>query len=104
MKYLKEKYGYLNLVKYKIMEEKTIKLHKLKLVQPFFSEVQKGTKTFELRRNDRDFQIEDEICLQEYDMVHHVFSGDEIKGEITYVLKNRVGLDEDFCIFSFKKI
>ena len=77
------------------------KIHILKTVQPFFSEVKKGTKTFEHRRNDRDFQVGDEVVLQEYDMLHNSLSGDEIKVKITYVLKDRAGLDEDFCIFSF---
>lgn len=80
------------------------KTHHLKTVQPFFSEVKKGIKTFEHRRNDRDFQVGDEVVLQEYDMLHNSLSGDEIKVVITYVLENRAGLDDAFCIFSFKKI
>lgn len=76
--------------------------HHLKTVQPFFDEVKKGTKTFEHRRNDRDFQIGDEVYLQEYDMMHNSFSGEEVRVLITYVLTDRAGLDDAFCIFSFK--
>lgn len=79
-----------------------MKTHYLKTVQPFFSEVKKGTKTFEHRRNDRDFQVGDEVYLQEYDMMHNSFSGQEVRGTITYVLTDRAGLDDDFCVFSFK--
>jgi len=79
-----------------------MKSHYLKTVQPFFSEVKKGTKTFEHRRNDRDFQVGDEVYLQEYDMRHNSFSGEEVRVLITYVLTDRAGLDDAFCIFSFK--
>ena len=79
-------------------------IHILKTVQPFFDEVEKGTKTFELRRNDRDFQVGDEVYLQEYDMLHNSFSGKMVKVLITYILENRVGLDDSFCIFAFKII
>ena len=79
-----------------------MKTHKLKTVQPFFDEVSKRNKTFELRRNDRDFKVGDEIYLQEYDMMHNSFSGKEVRIEITYILTDRAGLDDDFCIFSFR--
>jgi len=42
--------------------------HYLKTVQPYFSEVENGTKTFEMRINDRNFQVGDEVYLQEYDL------------------------------------
>ena len=79
-----------------------MKTHYLKTVQPFFSEVKKGAKTFEHRRNDRNFQVGDEVYLQEYDLMHDSFSGQEVRGTITYVLTDRVGLDKDFCVFSIK--
>lgn len=79
-------------------------IHYLKTVQPFFNEVKKGIKTFEHRRNDRNFQVGYEVILQEYDMMHNSFSGEEIKVTITYVLTNRAGLDDNFCIFAFNVI
>jgi Domain of unknown function (DUF3850) len=78
-----------------------MKTHHLKTVQPFFSEVKNGTKTFEFRRNDRDFQVGDEVYLQEYDLQKNTFSGEEIRGTITYVLNDWKGLDAGYCVFSF---
>jgi len=71
-------------------------------VQPFFSEVKNGTKTFELRRNDRDFQVGDEVYLKEYDLATNSFSGQEVKAIITYVLKDWAGLDKEYCVFSLQ--
>ena len=79
-----------------------MKTHYLKTVQPFFSEVKNGTKTFEHRRNDRDFQVGDEVYLQEYDLQKNTFSGQVVSGNITYVLKDWKGLDVDYCVFSLQ--
>ena len=79
-----------------------MKTHYLKTIQPFFSEVLKGAKTFEYRRNDRDFQVGDEVYLQEYDLQKNTFSGQEVRGNITYVLKDWKGLDADYCVFSLQ--
>jgi hypothetical protein len=37
--------------------------HKLKLPEPYFSAVESGHKTFEIRRNDRAFQKDDLLSL-----------------------------------------
>ncbi len=79
-----------------------MKTHYLKTVQPFFSEVNKGIKTFELRRNDRDFHVGDEVYLQEYDLANNSFSGHEVKAIITYILKDWKGLDEGYCVFAIE--
>lgn len=41
-------------------------IHKLKILPEFFTLVEKGKKRFELRKNDRNYQEDDIILLQEY--------------------------------------
>lgn len=41
--------------------------HELKIHPQFFCRVADGTKTFEVRNNDRDFQPGDRIILREWD-------------------------------------
>ena len=76
--------------------------HYLKTVQPYFSEVEKGTKTFEVRTNDRNFQVGDEVYLREYDLDTNSYSGKQVRATITYVLNDFSLLYLTTCVFSFK--
>jgi hypothetical protein len=78
------------------------KNHYLKTINPYFGKVWDGVKLFEHRKNDRDFQVNDIVFLQEFYPENKFFSGAEIKVKITFVLKNFEGLDSDYCIFSFE--
>ena len=40
-----------------------MKVHTLKSVEPFWTDVNEGRKTFEVRRNDRDFRVGDVLEL-----------------------------------------
>lgn len=93
-----------------------MKVHELKIKSTYFNEVANGVKTFELRKNDRDYQVGD--------LIHFVNAkGEEIKWvydqsinslknnsnnlyQITYILKDvpEYGLDKDYCILGIKKI
>lgn len=39
--------------------------HYLKTVQPYFDAIDQGLKTFEIRKNDRDFKVGDILVLLE---------------------------------------
>lgn len=75
--------------------------HELKTIQPYFERCWEQSKTFEVRKNDRDFQKGDSVLLKEYDPVSNSYSGREIFGSILYVLPNFAGLAEGYCAFSF---
>lgn len=49
--------------------------HELKTVQPYFEKVWFNEKIFEIRKNDRDFQVGDFALLREYDPENHTYSG-----------------------------
>jgi hypothetical protein len=80
-----------------------MKTHYLKTIQPFYSELESGAKNFELRKNDRDFQLEDEVYLHEYDPKTDTYSGKFIFVIITYVLSDFIGVEPGFCIFGFRR-
>lgn len=76
-------------------------VHKLKIYPHYFQEVADGTKTFEIRKNDRKFNVGDTVILKEWDNIE--YSGREIAAKITYILDDKfIGLAEGYVAFSIK--
>lgn len=61
------------------------KHHDLKSTPEHFLPVLEGLKTFEIRKNDRDFQPGDSVTLREYDPQTNTYSGATLSGIIGYV-------------------
>lgn len=59
------------------------KTHKLKILPQFFKEAKNGRKYFEIRKNDRDYQVGDFIVLKEHDGL--IYSGRQLTGRITFI-------------------
>jgi hypothetical protein len=78
-------------------------IHHLKTVQPHFSEVWFGRKTFEIRStNDRIFQVGDTLLLKEWDTLKGIYTGKGIEAEISHVFKGPAfGLEAGYAILSF---
>lgn len=86
------------------MERNKMKVHYLKTIQPYFEEIWMCRKTFELRKNDRGFEVGDVVVLMEYERAKNQYSGNQIIGVITYILdKYHDALNEPYVIFSFKE-
>lgn len=81
-----------------------MKTHHLKTLQPYFASVADGNKTFELRRNDRDFRIGDTLILEEIDAQGQK-TGATIERRVTHILhkltdKGEKAIGDGFCIMS----
>ncbi len=74
--------------------------HDLKILEEYFTPVVAGSKTFEIRKNDRDYQVGDVIVLCEWIIEGHFFSGKKVFGEITYV--TNYAQQDGYVVFSFK--
>ena len=87
-----------------------MKLHELKIKHEYLIEVDRGRKTFELRKNDRDYQVGDLIHFVDIDGNNHIIGNPaynkKLVFQITYVLKDvpEYGLDKDYCILGIKKL
>lgn len=77
--------------------------HELKIYPKYFEEVMKGNKTFEVRKNDRKFQIGDIVILNEWDNIQ--YSGRKIHARIKYILDDTfIGVEKGYVVFAFEKI
>ena len=99
--------------------------HELKIWPKFFARVVDGSKPFEVRRNDRDFQTGDFVLLREYDPAkvpmpappmpptsfpapsqpsappQSPYTGQDALVRITYVLHDAPNLSSDVVAFGF---
>lgn len=84
--------------------------HVLKTWPSFFKALQTGEKTFELKKNDRDFKVGDTLLLQEFNPRAEPtkqYTGEELEFTITYILGGHqvvdFGLERDFVIMGIKQ-
>ena len=83
--------------------------HHLKIWPHFFNDLESGMKTFELRRDDRGYQVGDLLVLEEYVTEGHTYlqsyyTGRKLYREIVYILKGYEGLTGKHAILGLKEI
>lgn len=67
-------------------------IHELKILPNYFEEVICGAKSFEVRKNDRNFKVGDMLALNEYDAEKKEHTGNSCLVYVDYILK-----DENYC-------
>jgi hypothetical protein len=87
-------------------------IHELKTWPVYFREVKSGAKPFEVRKNDRNFQVGDEVLLREYcpdgyfEMYEEAhYTGEICHRKISYILKGgNFGIADDVVIIGLQQI
>ena len=78
--------------------------HELKIFPQFFNAVQSNRKTFEVRKNDRHFRVNDILILKEWDPSTQKYTGRELERHVTYILDNpSFGLQEGYVVMGLKE-
>ncbi|WP_157456406.1 DUF3850 domain-containing protein [Carnobacterium maltaromaticum] len=75
---------------------KVVTIHELKIAPCYYEEVIAYRKTFEIRKNDRNFQVGDRVLLNEY--VDGIYTGNSMLFKITYITD--YGQINGYCVFS----
>lgn len=76
--------------------------HKLKILEEFADAIYLGYKTFEVRKNDRDYKVGDTVeftavgSSEDHPIRWHVY-------EITYILRDW-GIEPGYVAFSIKEV
>lgn len=75
-------------------------IHDLKTWPPFYQDIVSGIKSFELRKDDRDFEIGDVLLLREYDNDQSKYTGRSMTRVILYKLSGGQfsGIERGYCI------
>lgn len=85
-------------------------IHELKTWPEYFQAVMRGDKTFEVRKDDRGFKVNDEVLLKEFypptDKAElQGYTGRIIHRRVSYVLRGgNFGLEWGYVILGLQKI
>lgn len=74
-------------------------LHDLKIRPEWFNAVISGVKTFEIRKDDRNFQPRDELLLREWNGT--AYTGRTCKADVTMVLRGEF-CREGYCTMAIR--
>lgn len=78
--------------------------HELKTWPEYFIHVHLGTKTVEVRLNDRDFKKGDGLLLREYNPMSCKYTGLTAKRVITHVGIGMTGVQPDYAVLSIRPV
>lgn len=59
--------------------------HELKVWPVFYQDVVDGSKPFEIRKNDRNYQVGDKLILREWYKSIEQYTGEEAEVLVTYI-------------------
>lgn len=77
--------------------------HELKIYPKYFEDVTSGKKTFEVRKNDRNFQVGDILTLKEWDNIK--YSGKEIRARVAYMLNDKfIGVMPGYVVLGIELV
>lgn len=80
-------------------------IHELKCWPEFFTPIWDGRKTYEIRNNDRGFEVGDHLLLREWNPDSKGYSGRYILMEITHTLSGpQWGLKDGYIILAIRNI
>jgi len=88
-------------------EEEGPMTHELKIWPEYFDKVKSREKTFEVRKevrkDERDYNEGDILVLKEWDRRENIYTGQEVKAEVTYLMNGgQWGLERGYVIMALR--
>lgn len=78
--------------------------HELKIHPKYYRGVLLGLKKVEIRLNDRNYQADDLLILNEFDPQTEKYTGGQVKRKVDLVIKDVPGLEPDYVALQISKI
>ena len=77
--------------------------HELKIHPKYYRAVLLGLKKVEIRLNDRNYQENDLLILNEFDPKTERYTGLQLKRKVDFIIRDVAGLDPDYVIMQISK-
>lgn len=80
--------------------------HELKIWPEYFDDVQSGEKGFDVRKDDRPFEVGNILLLREFNPNTEEYTGREMAKRIRYILRESefAGVAPGFCILGLHNL
>lgn len=75
-------------------------IHALKTLKPYFDALTQGVKTYEVRKNDRDFNVGDFLALNEIAEIEKKYTGRCCMVAVTHILTDPEYVKPGYAILS----
>lgn len=80
------------------------RVHQLKVECEFYAALSLHLKNFEVRKNDRNFQVNDILVLREWSAAREAYTGLWLYAQISYILDDPRYCKEGYVILGLKFI
>ena len=77
--------------------------HELKIHPKHYKDVLLGLKKIEIRLNDRNYQENDTLLLNEYNPTTRKYSGSQVTRKVDYIIRDVPGLNPNYVIMQLSK-
>lgn len=77
--------------------------HELKIHPGHYKNVLLGLKKVEIRKNDRNFQENDLLILNEFDPETEKYTGSQVKRKVDLIIKDVPGLHAQYVVLQISK-
>lgn len=79
--------------------------HELKILPEYYNALLGGAKNFEIRKNDRNYQLHDKLILKEWDLKRNDYTGRQLERWVGYIYHGNgsYGLAKGYCVMALKR-
>jgi ParB family transcriptional regulator, chromosome partitioning protein len=79
-----------------------MKVHQVKCWNDYFEAIASGDKTFDLRKDDRNYAVDDHVVFEEFRQAVGEYTGRVTRRRIKYILRDFDGLQPGYCILGLE--
>lgn len=77
--------------------------HELKIHPEHYKDVLLGLKKVEIRKDDRNYQENDILILNEYDPKTEKYTSGQVIRKVDYIVRNVAGLASEYVVLQISK-